>query len=203
MDGMKTDFSGSELEKAGMDYNPVTHTGEQTAYIALGANIGERERALYDALTHLQAQEQIQVVRCSAIYETDPVGYEDQPAFLNMTACVRTTLQPDELLMAMLAIEKQMGRVRDIRWGPRVIDLDLLWMGDTSWNTDLLTLPHPRMGERLFVLVPLADIVPESAVELHAFVHHALGTLDGKEGIRKWSPCKWPSESELSASFED
>ncbi|EJW18889.1 2-amino-4-hydroxy-6-hydroxymethyldihydropteridine pyrophosphokinase FolK [Paenibacillus alvei DSM 29] len=203
MNEVKKKHREIKLDFAGMDSETVTHTGEQTAYIALGSNIGVRERALYDALSFLHGHGQIHVASCSAIYETDPVGYEDQPAFLNMTACVRTTLQPDELLKAMLAIEKQMGRVRDVRWGPRIIDLDLLWMGETSWNTDLLTLPHPRMGERLFVLVPLADIVPESAVELHAFVHHALGTLDGKEGIRKWSPCKWPSESGLSASLGD
>lgn len=203
MNEVKKGNRGMELASAGMDSKTVAHTGEQTAYIALGANIGEREQALYDALSFLHGHEQIHVASCSAIYETDPVGYEDQPAFLNMTASVRTTLQPDELLQAMLSIEKKMGRVRDIRWGPRVIDLDLLWMGNTSWNSELLTLPHPRMGERLFVLVPLADIVPEADEELHAFVHQALGTLDGKEGIRKWSPCKWPSESGRSVSSGD
>ncbi|MBN3524373.1 2-amino-4-hydroxy-6-hydroxymethyldihydropteridine diphosphokinase [Paenibacillus apiarius] len=181
----------------GADAGPVT------AYIALGANIGERERSLHAALTELDRHNYIKVAACSDIYETDPVGYEDQPEFLNMTACLATSLDAEALLQVMLDIEKRLGRVRNIRNGPRVIDLDLLWVEGSKVNTPDLTLPHPRMGERLFVMVPLADIVPESDTQLHAFVHQALGTLDGKEGIRKWKRSSWPSESAPSASSGD
>lgn len=183
--------------------NIVTDSHTQIAYITLGTNMGEREQALQQALSALQKHEQIYITRCSSIYETDPIGYEAQPTFLNMAARLYTSLRADELLRAMLTIEKQMGRIRHIRWGPRVIDLDLLWMGNKRWSTAELTLPHPRMGERGFVLVPLAEIISKVDVELQAFVHHALQALNGKEGIRKWRPCMWQSESELSASSED
>lgn len=175
----------------------------QVVYIALGANIGEREQALYQALSFLQEHEQVRIIRCSSIYETDPVGYGDQPIFLNMAACIHTSLQADKLLRVMLQVEEQMGRVRNIRWGPRIIDLDLLWMDNELWNTAELTLPHPRMGERAFVLMPLADIVSKFDVELHAFVYHALETLDGKDDIQKWSLCKWQGGFGLSASSGD
>lgn len=192
-----------EIEQGASNYVSGDETGIVNAYIALGANIGDREYSLHAALTELDRHHDIKVVACSDIYETDPVGYEDQPVFLNMTACLATSLDAEALLQVMLDIEKQLGRVRNIRNGPRVIDLDLLWMEGCSVNTPDLTLPHPRMGERLFVMVPLADIVPESDTQLHAFVHQALGTLDGKEGIRKWKRSSWPSESAPSASSGD
>lgn len=173
------------------------------AYIALGGNLGDREHTLLQALELLHEHSGIKVLRCSDIYETDPVGYEDQPAFLNMTACVSTLLTPEELLSAMLEIERQLGRVRDIRWGPRTIDLDLLWMDGVQQNSITLTLPHPRMGERLFVLVPLADIVLEQEQELYAFVHQGLGTLDGKEGIRLWKRLDAVNAFVLSANSKD
>lgn len=170
------------------------------AYIALGGNLGDREQTLIRALNLLHTHPSIKVVRCSDIYETDPVGYEDQPAFLNMTACLTTTLAPEQLLTAMLELERQLGRVRDIRWGPRTIDLDLLWIDGVEWESEALILPHPRMGERLFVLVPLADIVSEQEQSLYAFVHQGLGTLDGKEGIRLWKRLDAANEFVLSAN---
>ncbi|MGZ9587126.1 2-amino-4-hydroxy-6-hydroxymethyldihydropteridine diphosphokinase [Paenibacillus marinisediminis] len=176
--------------------------GWKEAYIALGANLGEREQTMLQALRMLHAHPSIQFVTCSALYETDPVGYEDQPAFLNMTACLSTSLQPEELLDTMLDIERQLGRVRDVRWGPRTIDLDLLWMEGVAMNSEKLILPHPRMGERLFVLVPLSDIVPETEQQLYAFVQQGLGTLDGEEGIRLWKRIDSASEFALSASLK-
>lgn len=158
-----------------------------TAYIALGANLGDREYSLREALAKLDAHPAIRVVACSDIYETEPVGYTDQPQFLNMAARVASTLAPQDLLHVMLDIELEMGRVRDVRWGPRVIDLDLLYMEGFEIDLPELTLPHPRMEERLFVLIPLTDIVPSDNSRLHAFVHRALGTLEGKEEIRKWT----------------
>lgn len=183
--------------------NEVNGGLSREAYIAVGANLGDRQRTMSQALQLLNEVEGIQIVGCSSLYETDPVGYEDQPAFLNMAACLTTTLQPEVLLGTMLDIERQLGRVRDIRWGPRTIDLDLLWMKDVEMETEQLWLPHPRMGERLFVLIPLADIVSVQEQELYAFVQQALGTLDGEEGIRLWQKINSVNEFVLSANSEE
>lgn len=128
------------------------------AYVALGANLGDRESSLTEAVRRLHADAELEIRRLSAVYETAPVGYTEQPPFLNMTVGLRTELNPVELLRRLLSIEQEMGRVRDVRWGPRNIDLDLLLYEDVSMDTSELTLPHPRMGERAFVLVPLKDI---------------------------------------------
>ncbi|RKP45394.1 2-amino-4-hydroxy-6-hydroxymethyldihydropteridine diphosphokinase [Cohnella endophytica] len=130
----------------------------QEAYVALGANLGDRESSLTEAVRRLEADSELDVRRISAIYETAPFGYTDQPSFLNMAVCLRTELTPLSLLRRLLAIEQEMGRVRDVRWGPRNIDLDLLVHGEASMDTPELTLPHPRMGQRAFVLVPLKDV---------------------------------------------
>ena len=114
-----------------------------------------------EALERLDEVPGIEVERVSNLYETEPVGYVDQPMFLNMAAAVSTSLSPHELLAVMQQIEKQLGRVRHIHWGPRTVDLDLLWMEGRRLDTPDLVLPHPRMQERAFVLRPLADIVPE------------------------------------------
>ncbi|AIQ44543.1 2-amino-4-hydroxy-6-hydroxymethyldihydropteridine pyrophosphokinase [Paenibacillus sp. FSL R7-0273] len=172
------------------------------AYIALGANLGNREATLKEALHRLDQHEAIKVLRCSRIYETEPVGYLDQPQFLNMAAALRTTLAPEELLREMLEIENQLGRVRDIRYGPRTVDLDLLWVEGRSLDTPDLTLPHPRMMERAFVLVPLSDIVPQDDSQglLYGRLAAALKDLDGKEGMRLWTSNEWEDGSEHSGS---
>ncbi len=145
------------------------------AYIALGANLGDREQTLYDAIKLLHSHLQIRVQRCSGIYDTAPVGYTDQPAFYNMVIRVSTILQPLELLQIMLDIENQLGRVRDIRWGPRTVDLDLLWMDSIQMDTDRLQLPHPRMNERAFVLVPLQEIVePQETPALYQLIDESM-----------------------------
>ncbi|WP_440115135.1 2-amino-4-hydroxy-6-hydroxymethyldihydropteridine diphosphokinase [Paenibacillus sp. QZ-Y1] len=181
----------------------IAHSTSESseAYIALGANLGDREQTLLEALTLLEVHPHISVLRCSALYETEPVGYVDQPAFLNMAATVQTMLTPEQLLTELLDIENRLGRVRDIRWGPRTVDLDLLWMDGEMRDTELLQLPHPRMGERAFVLVPLSDIVPEGEDSyLYTFVHSSLSVLDGKDGIQLWKTCNWPIESGHSGS---
>lgn len=171
------------------------------AYIALGANLGDREQTLLEALNLLDEHPQIKVLRGSALYETEPVGYVDQPAFLNMAAALQTSLQPEQLLTAMLEIENRLGRVRDVRWGPRTVDLDLLWVNGETRDTELLQLPHPRMGERAFVLVPLSDIVSEGETTgLYDVVRSSLSALDGKGGIRLWKTCNWPIASGHSGS---
>jgi 2-amino-4-hydroxy-6-hydroxymethyldihydropteridine diphosphokinase len=131
------------------------------AYVALGANLGDREASLREALRKMAALPGVQVLRISAVYETEPVGYTDQPAFLNMAAALAADIPPEPLLSHLLKIENDMGRVRTLRWGPRTIDLDLLLYEDVVMNTDDLTLPHPRMEERAFVLVPLREIWPQ------------------------------------------
>lgn len=158
------------------------------AYAALGANLGDREASLREAIKRLDDTQGVQVRRLSRIYETDPVGYTNQPAFLNMAACLQTSLEPLQLLRAMLDIEREMGRVRDIRWGPRVIDLDLLLYENAQMETEELELPHPRMGERAFVLVPLRDVWAADA----AFPWESMTTAEAmkREGIREWAPSR-------------
>ena len=130
------------------------------AYLGLGTNLGDRESYLAQALKELAGLPTIEIGTVSSIYETAPVGLTDQPDFLNLVVSVRTTLSPRELLDALLNIENKMGRVRTVRWGPRVIDLDLLLYGDAVVETPELTVPHPRLSERSFVLMPLAEIAP-------------------------------------------
>lgn len=130
-----------------------------TAYIGLGTNVGERARNLATALEHLRQALQLQAV--SSIYETEPVGYAEQPSFWNMVVQARTTLPPAELLARLIDIEQQMGRQRSFRNAPRVIDLDILLYGDIVHEEPGLRVPHPRMTERAFVLKPLVEVAPD------------------------------------------
>lgn len=154
------------------------------AYVALGANLGDRAASLREALRRMALVPGVEVRRISGMYETDPVGYVDQPAFLNMAVAVATELEPEALLRELLAIDQAMGRVRDVRWGPRIIDLDLLLYEGTRMENETLTLPHPRMDERAFVLVPLRDVWPPDS----AFPWEPCVTESAKRaaGIRRW-----------------
>lgn len=131
-----------------------------SAFIGIGANLGERERSIQDALRLLEAHAGIDVVAVSKIRETDPVGVVDQPRFLNAVAKVQTTLSPRVLLDRLLGIERELGRVRVERYGPRTIDLDLLVYGDEVVDEPGLRVPHARLHERKFVLEPLNDLDP-------------------------------------------
>ena len=177
--------------------NPSDHS---EVYIALGANLGDREHTLMTAIELLDHHPAITVLRVSSMYETDPFGYVDQPAFLNMALAAHTSLEPEALLQVLMETEKELGRVRDVRWGPRTLDLDLILMNNQlfTWNSETLILPHPRMHERLFVLTPLSEIIP--AGPLHEFVKGAMDKLDGKEGVRRWRTINWHSGSEHSAN---
>ena len=135
-----------------------------TAYIALGSNLGERAALLRGALAALQRDGDVRVVAESAVYETSPVGGPAQPDYLNMVVAVETSLGPEALLERCLAVEAEHGRVRRERWGARTLDLDLLSYGAVTLQTERLTLPHPRLAERAFVLVPLAEVAPELTV---------------------------------------
>ncbi len=134
------------------------------AYIGLGANLGDRQANVQQALRELAILPTIELVKVSSLYETAPVGVVDQPSFLNQVAAVRTSLSPQALLSALLHIENQMGRTRTVRWGPRVIDMDLLLYGDAQIALPGLTVPHPRLRERAFAMVPLAEIAPDLAL---------------------------------------
>ena len=142
---------------------PFKPTKESTiAYIGLGANLGERGRTIAEALRRLDGDDRTWVLSSTAPIETEPVGYEDQPRFLNAAARLETTRSPRELLDLMLEIERDLGRIRGEgpRYGPRTIDLDLLLYGAETIDEDVLEIPHPRLHERRFVLEPLAELAP-------------------------------------------
>jgi len=135
------------------------------AYVGLGANLGDREASLRSALELLAAEPGIELVASSSIRETDPVGYEEQPRFLNAAACVHTALSPRELLDVLLGIERRLGRTRTgPRYGPRTIDLDLLLYAEETVDEPGLHVPHPRLAERRFALEPLAELDPALVV---------------------------------------
>jgi 2-amino-4-hydroxy-6-hydroxymethyldihydropteridine diphosphokinase len=130
------------------------------AYLGLGSNIGDRLANLTKAVELLKARTGLRISRISNIYETAPVGLLDQPWFLNAVVECYTSLTARELLETCLDVERRMGRVRRIKWGPRIIDIDLLLYGDENFSEEGLEVPHPRMIERLFVLIPLEELYP-------------------------------------------
>ncbi len=137
-----------------------------TVYLALGSNLGDRLANLRAALKALEPR--VHVLAESRVYETPPWGYTDQPAFLNMAVKARTRLRPRGLLKYLKELEARLGREESFRYGPRKIDLDILFYDDLALNDESLVIPHPRMQERAFVLVPLADVGAE-------VVHPVLG----------------------------
>ena len=131
------------------------------AYVGLGANLGDRERTLHAAVDALAAEEGIEVLAVSGLRETDPVGVGEQPPFLNGAVALETSLAARELLEVLLSVEQRFGRVRIAgEHGPRTLDLDLLLYGDEEIDEPGLTVPHPRLQERRFVLEPLAELAP-------------------------------------------
>jgi len=157
------------------------------AFVSLGANLGDRLSSLRRAIDSLQWLGE--VVAVSSVYETDPVGYQDQPQYLNMAAELSTKLPPLRLLHGMLEIEQQLGRVRTFANAPRTVDLDLLLYGDQIVDTSSLTLPHPRMRERAFVLVPLVEIAADAVDPVTGWTMHDLKVALGEQsGIRVFAP---------------
>jgi 2-amino-4-hydroxy-6-hydroxymethyldihydropteridine diphosphokinase len=134
------------------------------AYLAVGSNLGDRLANIAQALDGLGRAPGVFVASVSSVYVTDPVGKTDQPDFYNAVAELRSELGPEELLEACSGIEQRLGRVRTERWGPRTIDLDLLTYDELRLSSERLVLPHPRMLERAFVLIPLAEIAPELVI---------------------------------------
>jgi 2-amino-4-hydroxy-6-hydroxymethyldihydropteridine diphosphokinase len=137
-----------------------------TAYVGLGANLGDRRGAIERAVELLRVAPGVEVLAVSALRETEPVGFEDQPRFLNGAVALETALSPRELLDLLLAIERRLGRTREggPRFGPRTIDLDLLVYGDAELDEPGLMVPHPRLHERRFALEPLAELAPALVV---------------------------------------
>lgn len=161
-------------------------------YIALGSNMGERAENIKSALKMLAQIDQLNIIAVSALYETAPVGGPEQGTYLNSCAALDTSLSPTILLLTMLDIEERLGRVRDVRWGPRIIDLDLLVYKNVIMKSPLLELPHPRMSERDFVLIPLADIAPDLVIPgFNQSVSMILSTRPETEDVQLYRPQGW------------
>jgi len=154
------------------------------AYVGLGANIGEPRRQLLGALDELDRLPGTRLRARSSLYRSAPVGYAEQPDFLNAVAALDTSLEPEALLDALQAIERGHGRERSFRNAPRTLDLDLLLYGDRVDRSERLTLPHPRMHERSFVLQPLAEIAPDAAVPGRGTARGLLEALDAPRAER-------------------
>lgn len=149
-----------------------------TAYVALGANLGDPVAQLRDGLAALARLPDTRVTAVSPFYRSAAVGYRDQPDFVNAVAALDTTLAPRALLEALLAIEREHGRVRSFLNAPRTLDLDIVLYGDRRVVEDGLEIPHPRMHERAFVVVPLADIAPDVVVPGRGAVARLLHGID-------------------------
>jgi 2-amino-4-hydroxy-6-hydroxymethyldihydropteridine diphosphokinase len=149
----------------------------QRAYVGLGANLGDREETLDRAVSLLAGAKGVDVLAVSELRETDPVGLVDQPRFLNGAAAIDTTLSARELLDTLLGVERALGRVRSERWGPRIVDLDLLLYGDEIVAESGLHVPHPRLHERRFALEPLAELDPDLEIPGRGPVSKVLATL--------------------------
>jgi 2-amino-4-hydroxy-6-hydroxymethyldihydropteridine diphosphokinase len=148
------------------------------AYVGIGANLGPREETLHRAVEVLGRADGVDVVGVSDLRETDPVGVIEQPPFLNGAVAIETTLPACALLDLLLEIERSLGRVRGERWGPRIVDLDLLVYGNEVVDEPGLRVPHPRLHERRFALEPLADLKPELEIPGRGTVSALLAALD-------------------------
>lgn len=154
-----------------------------TAYIGLGSNMGDRKQNLFHALKCMK-QQGIVVEALSSVYETEPQGLADQSWFFNMAARIGTTESPGELLKTLQAVEKQMGRVRSVRWGPRIIDIDILLYDNQTVREPDLEIPHPRLTDRAFVLIPLLEMGRDLALPDGTFLREYLTNKVKKQKVR-------------------
>lgn len=156
----------------------VAASGAQVVvYVSLGSNQGDSGSLLEQAADALRRLPRTVVTARSSLYRTAPVGYVEQPHFLNQVVALRTSLSPLELLDATQGIERAGGRVRGVRWGPRTLDVDILWYDDIAFADERLQLPHPRVEERRFVLEPLAELVPDLVLAGGCTVAEALAKV--------------------------
>ncbi|MFB7640378.1 2-amino-4-hydroxy-6-hydroxymethyldihydropteridine diphosphokinase [Peribacillus butanolivorans] len=157
------------------------------SYLSIGSNLGDRLVTIQSAFQLLAENSHIELVACSSLYETDPVGYADQDCFLNAVFKVKTDLKPEELLRTCMQIEQGLGRKREVRWGPRTLDLDILLYNHENIETEILSVPHPRMQERAFVLVPLMEVDPDIKLpQMYTPLSGLLEQIPDKEGVRLW-----------------
>jgi len=157
-----------------------------TAYLGLGSNLGHREANITSALKMLG--QEARILKVSSLYETEPVGYKDQPWFLNLVCAVETELSPQGLLNLVKAIERKLGRKPTLRFGPRLVDIDILFYDDLILDSPDLTIPHPRLVERAFVLLPLREIAPKLVHPLlGATIEELWQKAENLEGIRLYS----------------
>ncbi len=159
-----------------------------TAYLGLGSNLGDRLANLQAAVDQLAAQPGLRVARSSRVYETDPIGGPPQPDYLNAVVEVETDLSAPELLAVCLHVEASLGRVRAERWGPRVIDIDVLTYDEIRVDEPELTVPHPRMQERAFVLLPLFELEPDPALPGGARLSNLRLAPGAVLGVRPFAP---------------
>ncbi len=165
-----TDKNGAELE---------------IAYLGLGSNLGNREANLSRAIIELRKE--VSIDRVSSIYDTEPVGYKEQPRFLNLVCQARTRLSPRDLLVLVKSVEVRLGRVPTVPDGPRLIDIDILLLGSRVLDTPGLVIPHPRISQRAFVLVPLTEIAPARVHPLRPkAVRELLENVVGREEVSPW-----------------
>jgi 2-amino-4-hydroxy-6-hydroxymethyldihydropteridine diphosphokinase len=162
----------------------MTGTGRVEIGLGLGSNIGDAPGNIREALRLLRASDVIEITKISSIYRTAPWGYKDQEPFANACSLARTELAPEPLLKAVKAIEGEMGRTKTVRWGPRLIDIDILFYGAQSLVSDNLVLPHKELFNRAFVLVPLAEIAPHLVLGGRP-VAEAAATI-AHDDIEKW-----------------
>lgn len=160
----------------------ISNPNWRPAYVAVGSNLSEPCERVAEACTHLQSIADTRLVARSRLYRTRPLGPQDQPQFINGAVGLLTRLGPHAMLEALLGIERRMGRMRRERWGPRVIDLDLIWMVGPTVDEPALTLPHPGVSSRNFVLYPLSDIAPTLDLPGHGRVLD-LKSRAGAQGI--------------------
>ena len=180
--------------------------GGELVFVAVGANLGDREATFAAVVRALEREPDLLLLEASPVYETDPIGPGDQGPYLNAVLSLRSWLAPLELLARLQQIEAMLGRDRgraSLRWGPRTLDLDLLFYGERCIELPELTVPHPRLHERAFVLVPLAALAP-------SFVHPRLGaTLEAivrslldPSSVRPWRrPAGWPGGVQGESGF--
>ncbi|MGE7604824.1 2-amino-4-hydroxy-6-hydroxymethyldihydropteridine diphosphokinase [Peribacillus sp. NPDC097675] len=160
---------------------------ENISYLSIGSNMGNRLETFQTTFRLLDEHAHIELVSCSSLYETDPVGYTDQDCFLNAVIKVKTDLKPEELLQTCMEIEQELGRKRDIRWGPRTLDLDILLYNHENVETEILSIPHPRMHERAFVIIPLMELEPDiNLPKMNTSLSDLLDKIPDKEGVRLW-----------------
>jgi 2-amino-4-hydroxy-6-hydroxymethyldihydropteridine diphosphokinase len=157
-------------------------------YLGLGSNLGDRTQHLVRACATLHQHPAIGVQAVSSLYQTAPVGVTDQPWFLNAVARLQTTLNPPSLLRVTQATERYLGRTVTFRWGPRVIDLDILLYDTLQLCTPSLTIPHAALRERAFVLVPLHELAPELQLPTGEPVHALLSSLADSDGVQRIGP---------------